>query len=151
MSLKSCPMNSLPLSDITIDGQGYLHNHSCSTMFATVMDLLSSYGSLVGGIAWTLLTRSDVAVHVGFLQRNAHAPRVKHFRAANTVVRWMKRRSCVLLHVAVVQPWSLIVMPDSAFKATEPDCLATRACVIVLGTSGATPTLPAGGPVGIVE
>ena len=63
-----------------------------------------------------------------------------------------------MLHVAVPLPWSLIVMPDSAFKATEPDCLATRACVIVLGTATcgkrtreAAPTLPSGGPVGIVE
>ena len=57
------------------------------------------------------------------------------------------------LHVAVPIPRSLIEMPDSAFKATEPDCQATRACVIVLGTSaeGTKPTLPAGGPVGIVE
>ena len=43
-------------------------------------------------------------------------------------------------------------MPDSAFKATEPDCLATRACVIVLGTArGENATLPGGGPVGVVE
>ena len=28
--------------------------------------LHSSYMSLVGGIRWTLLTRSDVAVHVGY-------------------------------------------------------------------------------------
>ena len=39
----------------------------------TEPDLLTSYSSLIGGIAWTLLTRSDVAVHVGALQRNAHA------------------------------------------------------------------------------
>ena len=42
-------------------------------------DLLSSSQSLVGGVAWTLLTRFDVAVHVGYLQRHAHAPRAKHF------------------------------------------------------------------------
>ena len=94
-----------------------------------------------------------MAVHVGYLQRHAHAPCVKHFKALNTVVRWMKRSPSTLRHVAVEPPWSVLVMPDSAFKATEPDCLAIRACVILLSSSAssARPTLPAGGPVGVVE
>ena len=95
----------------------------------TERDLTSAYSSLIGGAAWTNLTRSDVAVHIGYLQRNAHAPRVKHFKALNTVVKWMKRTPCVLKHVAIKPPLSVLVMPDSAFKATEPDCLAIRACV----------------------
>ena len=114
----------------------------------TESDLTSAYSSLIGGAAWTNLTRSDVAVHIGYLQRNAHAPRVKHFKALNTVVKWMKRTPCVLKHVAIKPPWSVLVMPDSAFKATEPDCLAIRACVVVLTSLS---TLPSGGPVGVVE
>ena len=116
-------------------------------------DLLTSYSSLIGGAAWTNLTRSDVSVHIGMLQRHSHAPRVKHFKALNTVVKWMKRTPSVLRHVAIPPPWSLLVMPDSAFKATEPDCLAIRACVIVLSSAStsSTPTLPKGGPVGVVE
>ena len=60
----------------------------------------------------------------------------------------MKRTPCVLKHVAIKPPWSVLVMPDSAFKATEPDCLAIRACVVVLTSLS---TLPSGGPVGVVE
>ena len=37
--------------------------------------------------------------------------------------------------------------------ATEPDCLAIRACVVMLttGNKGTHPTLPKGGPVGAFE
>ena len=117
----------------------------------TDSDLRSSYSSLIGGAAWASLTISDVAVHIGYLQRNAHAPRVKHYKVLNTVVRWMKRTSCVLKHVAIPLPWSLLVMPDSAFKAIEPDCLAIRACVVVLTQAAlsSNPTLPSGEPVGV--
>ena len=115
-------------------------------------DLTTSYSSLIGGAAWSLITRSDVAVHIGHLQRHSHAPRVQDFKALNTVVRWMKRRPCTLLHIAIPPPWTLLVLPDSAFKATEPDCLATRACVILLtSTREEHSALPNGGPVGVVE
>ena len=112
-------------------------------------DLRPSYSSLLGGAAWTNLTRSDVAIHIGYCQRNAHAPRVKHFKALNTVVKWMKRTPCVLKHVAIPVPWSVLVMPDNAFKSTDPDCLAIRACVVALTQAGNA--LPKGGPVGVVE
>jgi hypothetical protein len=36
------PINSLPLSKVICVGHGYLENHSCSTILATVMDCLSS-------------------------------------------------------------------------------------------------------------
>ena len=75
----------------------------------TDADMMSSYSSLIGGAAWTSLTRSDVAVHIGMLQRNAHAPKVKHFRALNTVVKWMKRTSCAetCLHPTTMVPAGL--------------------------------------------
>ena len=74
---------------------------------------------------WTNLTRSGVAVQIGYLQRNAHAPRVKHYKDLSTVVRWMKRTPSTLRHVAIPPPWSLLVMPDSAFEAAEPDYRGT--------------------------
>ena len=95
----------------------------------TYPDLMTAYSSLIGGVVWSLIMRSDVAVRVGHMQRHAHAPRVQHFRSLNTVVRWMKRRPCTLLHVAITPPWTLPVLPDSASRAIEPDCLATRACI----------------------
>src|SRR5687768_16810051 len=36
-------MNSLTLSNVTWVGHGYLENHSCSAILATVIDFLSSY------------------------------------------------------------------------------------------------------------
>jgi hypothetical protein len=43
LTLPTTPINSLPLSKVICLGHGYLENHSCSTVLATVMDCLSSY------------------------------------------------------------------------------------------------------------
>ena len=136
--LRLMSLDSLPIADdAVVSDQG----------------MISSYASLLGGVAWTTLTRSDVSVQIGALQRHMHAPRAEHFRSLNTVVRWMKRTPSTLRHVCVPLPWSVLVLPDSAFKATEPDCLAIRACIIMLTTSNKAkqPTLPTGGPVGVLE
>eukprot|EP00959_Pyramimonas_sp_CCMP1952_P162647 3400620-Pyramimonas_sp.AAC.1 len=79
-----------------------------------------------------LVTRADVAVHIGYLQRHAHEPCWKHARHLNSVVRWIKRKKSSLVYYAVPLPWSVVGFPDSAFRATEPDCLAVRAAVIAI-------------------
>lgn len=55
--------------------------------------LVLAFNSLLGGIAWTLVTRGDVSVHVGYLQRAAHNLKWKHLKMINTILRWMKRKS----------------------------------------------------------
>ena len=92
----------------------------------------TSYWSLLGGAAWCLVTRADVAIHVGHLQRNAHAPTMKHARQLNAVVKWLKRTPCTLVYKRVAFPWEVVTFPDSAFRATEPDCLAVRAAVTLV-------------------
>eukprot|EP00975_Prorocentrum_lima_P034875 7328611-Prorocentrum_lima.AAC.1 len=48
--------------------------------------LMTAFWSLLGGVAWTLVTRADVAVHIGHLQRRASHPTWKNARELNTVV-----------------------------------------------------------------
>ena len=107
-----------------------------------------AYLSLLGDAAWTLVTRADVAVHIGYLQRHAHEPCWKHVRHLNSVVRWMKRKSSSFVYYPVPLPWSVDVFPVSAFRATEPDCLAVRAAVIVIA---GVDFMPEGGLCAAVE
>eukprot|EP00973_Karenia_brevis_P037025 5104059-Karenia_brevis.AAC.1 len=52
--------------------------------------------SLLGGVAWLVLTRVDIAVYVQSLQRHAHKPCVQDWKRLKTVVRFAKRRECGL-------------------------------------------------------
>eukprot|EP00959_Pyramimonas_sp_CCMP1952_P365892 7663178-Pyramimonas_sp.AAC.1 len=60
---------------------------------------------LPGGAAWMLVTRADVAVRIGYLQRRAHEPRWKHARRLNAAARRVKRMQSGLVHRAVALPW----------------------------------------------
>jgi hypothetical protein len=78
------------------------------------------------------VTRADVAVFIGHLQRQTQDPRWRHVRQLNAVVRWMKRRSGVSVFKKVDGPWSVLALPDSSFAAQDPDCLAIRAAVLAI-------------------
>jgi hypothetical protein len=112
------------------------------------VEVRSSFWSLLGGAAWVVMTRGDIVVYIGFLQRSQQKPTWKHIKHLNTVVRWMKRKSGTLVSKKVQTPWQITVFPDSAFKATEPDCLAIRAAVILITS---TDYFPKGGPAGVLE
>eukprot|EP00974_Lingulodinium_polyedra_P006499 618157-Lingulodinium_polyedra.AAC.1 len=47
--------------------------------------------SLLGALAYTLLTRIDIAVFVVALQRVAQAPLNAHVKRLNVVLRWAQR------------------------------------------------------------
>ena len=102
-------------------------------------DYPSKYMSLLGGIAWMVLTRVDIAVYVQALQRRAHSPRVKDCKRLNTVVRYVKRKK-IGIKYGPLPPGdaNLTVFSDAAFKAIpdESSGLALRGCVILLCTSG---------------
>ena len=95
-----------------------------------------AFWSLLGGASWVLVTRADVAVYVGHLQRNAKKPNAGHLRLLNKIVKWMKRRPCSLVYKHVPPPLRLLVLSDSAYRAAEPDCLALRAAILAIVTDG---------------
>eukprot|EP00973_Karenia_brevis_P077827 10815381-Karenia_brevis.AAC.1 len=106
-----------------------------------------AYWSLVGGIAWTLVTRADVAVYCGYLQRNSKDPKIKHIKQCNRLLRHMKRTSCKILYKEVPEPHVLYNITDSAYRAQDVDCLALRAVIIALGTDDGK----LGGDVSVLE
>ena len=88
--------------------------------------------SLVGGLAWVVQTRPDVAVFVAALQRRLKAPVVKDLVNANRVFKYLKAKPLELVYRKIKSPWKLVVVSDSAFKGEDQDCLAMRSCVIAL-------------------
>ena len=78
-----------------------------------------SYMQLLGGGAWTVLTRADAAIYIQALQRRAHAPRVVDCRRLNLVVRFLQRHKVGIVYEYVPGPHRLLGYPDAVFKAQE--------------------------------
>ena len=51
-------------------------------------------GSVFGAVAWTVLTRAELAANVQALRRRAHAPRIADCKRLSLVIRFMARRKC---------------------------------------------------------
>ena len=45
--------------------------------------------SLVGALAWLIITMPAICVYVAFLQRQSKAPTVGHIRMANRLLAWV--------------------------------------------------------------
>ena len=52
-----------------------------------------SFWSLLGALAWLLMTRADIAPFVGYLQRAAQPPLNNHAKLINKVLIYCKRVS----------------------------------------------------------
>eukprot|EP00971_Amphidinium_carterae_P299790 5956413-Amphidinium_carterae.1 len=113
----------------TIDLERY-KGRADTTQVDSVMHSL--YMSLLGAVAWLTLTRPDILVYVGRLQRCASCPCLRDVRQLNTVVKWVKRKACVTTYKRLVPPLCLHVSQDSAYRADDDDCLALRAAIVML-------------------
>eukprot|EP00975_Prorocentrum_lima_P066416 12909075-Prorocentrum_lima.AAC.1 len=49
------------------------------------------YRSLLGALAWLLMSHADIAPFVGFMQRQAHKRKNKHLKFIMCVLRYCKR------------------------------------------------------------
>ena len=92
----------------------------------------SLYMSLLGGLAWTVQTRPDIAVFISALQRRLQKPRVQDVLNLNRVLKYVKLKPVVLTYKPLKQPWSLVAVSDSAYKGEGQDCLAVRSGLIAL-------------------
>ena len=88
--------------------------------------------SLVGGLAWVVQTRPDVAVFIAALQRRLKEPKVQDLLNANRVLKYLKAKPLEMVYKKVDAPWKLVVVSDSAFKGEDQDCLAMRSGIIGL-------------------
>ena len=91
-----------------------------------------SFRSLLGGLAWVVQTRPDVAIYISALQRHLQDPRAVDVLNANRVLRYLKLHPLSMKIRRVNAPWQLIVVSDSAYKSDTQDCLAMRSGAIFL-------------------
>ena len=54
-------------------------------------DMAALYMSLVGALAWLVLTMPAICVYVAYLQRHTKAPTLGHVRRGNRLLRWIRR------------------------------------------------------------
>lgn len=92
----------------------------------------SLYMSLLGGLAWVVQTRPDIAVFISALQRRLAQPRAQDVLNLNRVLKYVKLKTVVLTYKPVPKPWSLVAISDSAYKGEEQDCLAVRSGILAL-------------------
>ena len=83
--------------------------------------------TLLGGVAWMVLTCPDSAVYVSYLQRHLQEPRIRHLKDLNKLVRWMKRTPQVLTYRHIPEPVRLLCVTDSSFSAGDTQGLVMRA------------------------
>ena len=74
-------------------------------------DLQKKFMSLLGGVAWFVQTRPDVAVFVSALQRKMQSRCVKP-----CVQDILKLKPLELCYKMIDGPWSLVAISDSSFK-----------------------------------
>ena len=99
-------------------------------------DHKSKFDSLLGGAAWTVLTRGDTAIYIQALQRRSAATRIIDLRRLNLVVRYLKRHKIGVKYLYLQGPVRLIGFTDSAFKAQEGESsgLAIRGLAVLLAS-----------------
>jgi hypothetical protein len=98
--------------------------------------LAGLYISVLGGVAWMILTRADLAVYVQALQRRASNPRITDCKRLNLIVRYAKRHKVGIWYEKLAGPVRLVCWSDAAFKAIpdEGSGLALRGCCVLLTT-----------------
>ena len=97
------------------------------------VELRGAYRSVLG-VAWTALTRADLAVYIQALQRRAHAPRIQYCKRLNVVIGCLQRRWCGLRSIQTKHPLNLAAFIDAAFEAQpeEPTGFALRGLAAIL-------------------
>ena len=91
-------------------------------------ELHSQYWSVLGAIAYAVLTRCDIAVFVAALQRRSQNPQIIHVKRLNAVVRWAQRNPKGIVFgpldntarpAGSIIPTHLRQISDAAFKKEE--------------------------------
>lgn len=70
--------------------------------------LHEAYMSVLGAVAWEVLTRAELALYAHALQRRAQAPRIEDCNKLISVIGHMKLHRCGLKSVALRHPLELV-------------------------------------------
>ena len=104
------------------------------------IDQHATYLSLVGALAWCVLTIPAIAVYIAFLQRQVAAPKIGHCRDANRLVRYLhklvKDDQHALVYHKLSGPLVIYAVGDSAFSAGEFEGLALRGGFVLVSERG---------------
>ena len=73
------------------------------------------YWSLLGAVAYTLLTQHWIAVYVISLQRHTHAPTYSHVRKLNSVLKVLQRRKATITFPGMTCCKQILAFSDASF------------------------------------
>ena len=101
-------------------------------------DTKQLFMSLVGALAWLILTMPCICIYVAFLQRQTQAPTIGHVRKANRLLRWIRshKKRLGVWFKRLKPPLRVVTLSDNAFKAQDYQGLVMRGCVILLAELG---------------
>ena len=97
-------------------------------------DLSQLFMSLVGALAWLLLTMPGICIYVAYLQRQTKSPNLGHIRRANRLLRWVRRnlKKLGVYFRRLRAPLRVVTLSDSAFKAQDYQRLVIGGCIVPL-------------------
>ena len=97
-------------------------------------ELTAKFMSLLGGVAWTVLTATGALVYIQALQRHAQKPTIGHCKRINIVLRYLRRNESGLSYSKLTHPLKLVAFTDAAFRALpeESSGLALRGLAVLL-------------------
>ena len=107
----------------------------------------ATYLSIVGALAWGVLTIPAIAVYIAYLQRQVAAPKLRHCRDASRLVRLphklFKDDQYALVYHKLSGPLVIYAVGDSAFSAGEFEGLALRGSFVLVAErdAGSKPRL----------
>ena len=90
-----------------------LSNDDCDVSLA----IIEAFMSLLGAVAWCVLTRADVNIYIQSLQRHGSKPKASHWRKLILLGRYLKRHKIGLQYGRVQRPFRLVAFSVAAFKA----------------------------------
>ena len=90
---------------------------SSDTLCSPILHQL--YMSLIGAVAFTLITRLDVAVFMVHLQRVLQKPQIIHIKRLNVIVTYIQENPVEVVYARLYGPTALLMFSDSAFKKED--------------------------------
>ena len=126
--------------EITLDQEEYIKNlrpiiHSDlkgkSKDTECSLELTQLFMSLLGAVAYALMTRIDIAVFVCALQRVTHKPHIIHVKRLNAVLRWMQANPKRICFKKMSNNTHLRCVGDAAFRKEENDGRSLRGALFL--------------------
>ena len=118
--------------------------------------LVQLFMSLLGAVAYALMTRVDIAVFVCALQRVTHKPQIIHIKRLNAVLRWMQANPKRIWFRRMTGETHLRCVGDAAFRKEETEGRSLRGALflraVCVGTlPEATAAYTSSSPVHIID